>query len=151
MSPTDDCIEHKGCKLPNGYGKIGRNSKTWLAHRYAWFAAKGPIPEGMHVCHTCDNRACINVNHLFLGTRVDNMQDMIAKGRAKFVGLQSPNYRYPKPKYGSDNPRAKINQQIADEIRAAPGLDREIAIAFGVSPATVWRVRAGISWARATT
>jgi len=57
-----------------------------MAHRLAWEEAKGPIPDGLFVLHRCDVRGCINVDHLFLGTAKDNTHDMMAKGRARFVG-----------------------------------------------------------------
>jgi hypothetical protein len=88
-----DCWEFQGCLLPNGYGKLGREGKTWLAHRYAYSQAVGPIPDGLHVMHRCDNRRCVNPEHLFVGSRVDNMQDMIAKGRHDFSGQRTGNWR----------------------------------------------------------
>lgn len=87
------CWEFIGCKMPNGYGKLGKNKKTWLAHRYSYFLKNGEIPNGMHVCHTCDNRICINPEHLFLGTRKDNMQDMIKKNRHNFSGLRTNDWK----------------------------------------------------------
>jgi hypothetical protein len=66
-----------------GYAKLERKGKTIYAHRVAYEEVHGPIPEGMQVCHKCDVRNCINVEHLFLGTAKDNMQDCKAKGRIR--------------------------------------------------------------------
>ena len=55
--------------------------KTGYSHRYAWEAYRGPIPVEMHVLHKCDTPACVNIEHLFLGTQLDNIRDMDAKGR----------------------------------------------------------------------
>ncbi len=67
-----------------GYGVIGlshRGTGNMLAHRYSYLIHKGPIPDGMEVCHTCDNPPCCNPAHLFLGSHTDNMDDAYAKGR----------------------------------------------------------------------
>lgn len=77
----DRCIEYSGYKMPTGYGMRGYKGKVWLAHRAAWDEEVGPIPDGMNVLHSCDNRACVNIEHLFLGSHTDNMQDMVSKGR----------------------------------------------------------------------
>ena len=66
-----------------GYGNFKVNGKTKRAHRVAWEEFNGPIPEGMNVCHTCDNPSCVNPEHLFLGTQYDNLQDMKQKGRGR--------------------------------------------------------------------
>lgn len=74
-------MEWTGATL-KGYGQIGDGRCLRYTHRVAWELVNGPIPDGMHVCHHCDNPPCCNVDHLFLGTDADNNADMIAKGRA---------------------------------------------------------------------
>lgn len=67
--------------IQRGYGQINRGGVKWGAHRWIWTQVYGDIPKGLYVCHTCDNKKCINPEHLFLGTQLDNMKDMYAKGR----------------------------------------------------------------------
>lgn len=81
INPKSDCWEWIGWVEKNGYGRMTFKRKTGWAHRYAYEAHLGKIPKGMDVCHTCDNRKCCNPEHLFVGTRKDNMQDCMRKGR----------------------------------------------------------------------
>ena len=101
-SSTKDngCIEYTGPKAV--YGHIEYKRKTYLAHRISWELHNGEIPKGMCICHVCDNPLCINPNHLFLGTYLDNVRDMITKGRAKHGQRKTP----------------KVTPLIAHEIRA---------------------------------
>ena len=80
-----ECIEWTGAAHEFGYGRLRwppiRGGKFCYAHRVAWMLEHGPIPAGLYVLHRCDNRKCVNLEHLFLGTHGDNMADMLAKKR----------------------------------------------------------------------
>lgn len=77
---TDRCIEWDG-RLSFGYAVTRAGGRQKRVHRLVWEEERGPIPEGLCVLHRCDNRACINIDHLFVGDRQDNAQDCAAKGR----------------------------------------------------------------------
>jgi hypothetical protein len=87
ISDSDACWCWTASTAGRGYGQIiaGENGRYTpiRANRLAWELTFGKIPEGMLVCHTCDNPSCCNPNHLWLGTHQDNMDDMVAKGRSK--------------------------------------------------------------------
>lgn len=82
VDKTDDCWLWTAHRQATGYGQFSPSPGHPVgAHRFAWELAHGPIPAGMYVCHHCDVRACVRVDHLFLGSPRDNMADMVAKGR----------------------------------------------------------------------
>jgi hypothetical protein len=124
------CWEFNGFRLPNGYGRIYgiERDKVMLAHRLSWTVHMGPIPEGMCVCHTCDNRPCVRPDHLFLGTASDNMQDCSRKGRA-FRHEVMPATR------GEKHWSNKLTDAQVREIRSRRNEPRKrLAAEFGTSP-----------------
>jgi len=120
-----------------GYGKFQLKGKWRNANRVCWELINGPIPDGMDVLHKCDIRCCVNPNHLFLGTHTDNMQDMIAKGRAP-------------RRDGEHNGNAKITREQAEEIRAlyAPRKTSasKLGRSFGLSESSVLSIIKRKSW-----
>lgn len=85
VNPVSGCWKWIASYAPGGYGQFCFDGSMRRAHRVSWIIHNGPIPEGMLVCHRCDNPSCVNPEHLFLGTHKDNMRDMIAKGRDNLV------------------------------------------------------------------
>lgn len=127
-----------------GYGHFRVGRKLTAAHRFAYTAYVGEIPEGMDVCHTCDVRHCVNPKHLWLGTAKENVRDMWVKGRAP--DRASPNYRgHKRP----DNPvrnrvmLGKLSPAQVIEIRTTSERPSSLARRFNVDPAVISHVRAG--------
>jgi hypothetical protein len=103
-----------------------------MAHRFSWWASRGAIPEGMEVCHRCDNTVCVNPDHLFLGTRRENHLDSVRKGRKRAWGLQ------------------KLNELQVRQIRARAAngeLQYRLAREFGIARNTVSGIVNRKSWA----
>lgn len=79
-----ECLNWQG-SIRDGYGMFWAMGKLMSAHRMIWELNYGDIPDGLQVLHHCDNRRCINIHHLFLGTQSDNLKDAISKGRLNLV------------------------------------------------------------------
>lgn len=75
------CWEYTGYVMPTGYVQVSYRRKNTWGHHLAYRANKGPIPAGLRVMHSCDNRKCLNPDHLSLGTQQDNIRDCVTKGR----------------------------------------------------------------------
>lgn len=94
--PGDGCWVWTASVIRSGYGRFGlqgAGARTVGAHRFSFELANGPIPDGMCICHRCDNPKCVRPSHLFLGSFSDNTRDAINKGRRScWVGPNNPNY-----------------------------------------------------------
>lgn len=119
-------------RTSRGYGKFAFQSGDWtLAHRASYMLFVGPIPDGLFVCHRCDNTSCTNPDHLFLGTCAENNQDMADKGRRA---------------NGPALPHAKLSDEKVREIRASRvGYDR-LARQYGVSKRLIQNVVLRRTW-----
>ena len=147
------CHEWTGCVEKDGYGRIaieairkedGKISVVKMrANRLAYELAYGPIPDGMLVCHTCDNRRCVNPEHLFLGTPADNSADMARKGRAA-SGERNGNSRSKgNAATGERNGNSKLTDKervMIENLKESGMLQREVAEMFGVSKGNIGRI-----------
>jgi len=127
------CWEWTGAVSSNGYGIIGALCST---HRFAYESMVGEIPSGLCVCHHCDNRICVNPSHLFLGTKADNTDDMMAKGRHR-------------ARRGGEHGMAKLDEasvrQIKRLLRESVSQD-DIARRFGIARTTVSTIATRRCW-----
>ena len=128
-----DCWNWTALKTKAGYGIMGvgrrPDLKNAYAHRLSWQMQHGPILNGLHVCHSCDNPSCVRPDHLFLGTAGDNMRDMWSKGRGRNG--------------------ARLTREIAEQIRekVATGQSRAVvARELGVSPSLISMIVSGSRW-----
>lgn len=140
---TRTCWLWVGSKNARGYGQMGlgrRSDGTALSHRISWMIHRGCIPKGMLVCHKCDVPACVNPNHLFLGTDAINTADMRAKGRGKLPPVSfAPNHPF------------CIGEMAAKKVIAlrSKGLSyRKIAERAGCSASTVCNIVNSRTWVR---
>lgn len=131
VNKSGECWTWEGARSSKGYGVIKAFGRQELAHRVAYVLEFGRIPDGLVVCHHCDNRSCVRPDHLFLGTIADNNRDMWAKGRG--VHWVAPR--------GAQHPTAKLTEQETAQLRQeyATGryTQRELGKKYGISQSQV--------------
>ena len=125
--------------LPSLDVGVGRRADGWqrsvTAHRFAWENANGPISVGLHVCHTCDNPGCVNVEHLWLGTNAENIADRMVKGRS-----HRPDFT------ARMHPNASLTPEVVRLIREDILPDELWASEFGIGIGAVKNAKARRSW-----
>lgn len=137
--PTTGCLVWHGVRMWKGYGVMKVKGRRRRVHRLAWEEINGPIPDGMDCLHDCphgDNRACIEVEHLWLGTNQDNVDDKIRKGRQSHKGPQ-----------GEGHPKAKLTNEQVYAIRSDFRPIKTIATQYGIEPRNVRAIRNRETWA----
>lgn len=122
VDKSGECWIWTGYVTRTGYGRCNRAFGNGYAHRAAWEFAHGAVPDGLFVCHHCDNPPCCNPEHLFIGTQTDNISDRDRKGRTA-RGERSGYYTHPEAfeafrenraqMFGDDNPMRKHPERIA--------------------------------------
>ena len=130
---ADECWEWVGGKNSHGYGATCIDGRYEAAHRASWILHFGRIPEGLCVLHHCDNRACVNPAHLFLGTNRDNTIDMYAKGRQGDIK-------------GEKHPNAKLTVSDVLEIRKSPLTGTKLGELYGVGQSTINAIKKHKRW-----
>lgn len=128
---TDGCWVWAGGLDSDGYGRFYLQYHNFLAHRFAYELMVGEIPKGMNVCHHCDNPACVNPAHLFVGSQADNMRDRNSKSRQS---------------RGSKCPAAKLTEDLIPRIRADQRKQGVIAAEYGVTQSVISEIKAGRAW-----
>lgn len=129
------CWEWQGAKFPDGYGNMRWNGKGRGTHRLSYEAFKGHIPDGLCVLHSCDNPPCINPDHLRVGTKKENTQDCLERGRFRDSN-------------GEANNLAKLTEADVLEIRSSNESPSVLADRFNVDRTNIWMIQTGKTWKR---
>jgi hypothetical protein len=164
VDKSGECWLWTKAHMKNGYGETFANGHVLYTHRVAYELTYGSVPDGLFVCHRCDNPGCVRPDHLFAGTHTDNMRDMIAKGR----GMKDEQHargdrngrrlhpeRYgppvmPPPRRGETNHKAKLTEDDVREIRRRHALGdtsyKKLGAIYGVSDVNIMYIVRRMHW-----
>lgn len=164
---NDSCWVWNGTRLSFGHGHFWFRGKLILTHRLSWLIHRGPIPDGLCICHKCDNPPCVNPDHLFIGTKGDNTRDMEMKGRSNHPsgdangartkpetrarGENNGSVIHPESRpRGIENTSTKLTEEMVIEIRAlySSGFTNKCALGrrFGVTEANIRSIVTRVTW-----
>lgn len=153
VQKTENCWLWTGAKHRNGYGVIGLGGKRagiGRVHRVVFEMTHGPIPDGYHVCHHCDVRHCVRPEHLFLGSRQDNMDDAVAKRRMASGDRHGMRTHPERRSRGEAHGMAKLDASAVIAIRkryTAGGVSQSaLAAEFGVQQMSISRIVRNVCW-----
>jgi hypothetical protein len=134
--------DNNGCHIPigftkrtDGYWQFQHKGKKVPVHRYNYESTKGIIPKGYVLRHECDNRECVNPEHLLPGTHADNVRDRVLRGRSAT---------------GSDNGRSKLTEDLVREIKQSELPPTILAKQYGIDRKAIYNIRQGLNWRHVT-
>lgn len=150
---SDTCWLWTDGRNASGYGRVwmgGRRGRAIMSHRFSWELHNGEIPDGLCVLHRCDTRHCVNPAHLFLGTKADNIADMLNKGRQPRGATHGRQTKPERTARGERLTQAKLTDAAVRDIRrryAAGGITQQVlADEYGIARSKISAVICRRTW-----
>jgi hypothetical protein len=131
VKPKGSCLEWQASRFSSGYGQFFADGKNHRAHRWLYEHVNGKLSDGLVVRHTCDNPACVNIEHLEVGTQRDNINDKVRRGRQL---------------RGENHGRALLTREDVDRIRKSNETHRALAKRFSVSEGCINNIKLRRTW-----